>query len=38
VGEAVGSGRPISDEAKKKCFGLGKELAKKVLERSSMPM
>jgi len=37
VGEAVGSGRPISDEAKKKCFGLGKELAKKVLERRSMP-
>jgi multimeric flavodoxin WrbA len=36
VGETVGGGRPISDEAKKKCFGLGKELAKKVLERSSM--
>ena len=32
VGEAVGSGRPISEEAKKKCSGLGKELAKKVLE------
>ena len=32
VGEAVGSGRPISDEAQKKCFRLGKELAKKVLE------
>jgi multimeric flavodoxin WrbA len=28
VGEAVGSGRPISDEAKKKCHMLGKELVK----------
>jgi len=32
LGEAVGSGRPISDEAKKKCFILGKELAEKVLK------
>jgi hypothetical protein len=29
VGETVGSGRPIGAEAKKKCFALGKELAKK---------
>jgi multimeric flavodoxin WrbA len=28
VGETVGSGRPISDEAKKKCYTLGKELVK----------
>jgi multimeric flavodoxin WrbA len=28
VGETVGSGRPISDEAKKKCHMLGKELVK----------
>jgi multimeric flavodoxin WrbA len=28
VGETVGSGRPISDEAKKKCYLLGKELVK----------
>lgn len=30
VGETVGSGRPISDEAKKKCIALGRELAKKA--------
>ena len=28
VGETVSSGRPISDEAKKKCHTLGKELVK----------
>lgn len=28
VGETVVSGRPISDEAKKKCYTLGKELVK----------
>jgi len=28
VGETVGGGRPISDEAKKKCHMLGKELVK----------
>ena len=28
VGETVSSGRPISDEAKKKCHKLGKELVK----------
>jgi len=28
VGETVGSGRPISDEAKKRCHTLGKELVK----------
>ena len=28
VGETVISGRPISDEAKKKCYRLGKELVK----------
>jgi multimeric flavodoxin WrbA len=35
VGETVGSGRPISDEAKKKCYRLGKELAKDLGERAS---
>lgn len=30
VGETVTSGRPISDEAKKRCFELGKELILKL--------
>jgi multimeric flavodoxin WrbA len=30
VGETVGSGRPISEEAKKKCHMLGKELVKDI--------
>lgn len=30
VGETVGSERPISDEAKKKCLTLGKELKEQV--------
>ena len=30
VGETVGSQRPISDEAKKKCSALGKELVKNL--------
>lgn len=30
VGEAVGSARPITDDAKKACNALGRELAKKV--------
>ena len=32
VGETVGSGRPISDEAKKKCHTLGKELVKGLIK------
>jgi multimeric flavodoxin WrbA len=35
VGETVGSERPISDDAKKRCFALGKELAKKLSNRPS---
>jgi len=30
VGETVGSGRPISDETKKECYVLGKELVKEL--------
>jgi multimeric flavodoxin WrbA len=35
VGETVGSGRPISDEAKKKCLALGKELVSAQSNRAS---
>ena len=35
VGETVGSERPISNEAKKKCLALGKELVKALSNRSS---
>jgi multimeric flavodoxin WrbA len=35
VGETVGSERPISNEAKKKCLALGKELVKALNNRSS---
>jgi len=35
VGETVGSERPISDEAKKKCLALGKELVKTLINRTS---
>ncbi len=35
VGEMVGSERPVSDEAKKKCFALGKELAKDLTNKTS---
>ena len=35
VGETVGSERPISNEAKKKCFALGKELVKTLSNRTS---
>ena len=35
VGETVGSERPISDEAKKKCLALGKELVRALSNRSS---
>jgi len=34
VGETVASGRPISDEAKKKCHTLGKELVKDLGKRA----
>jgi len=34
VGETVGSGRPISDEAQKKCRVLGKELVKDLSNRT----
>ena len=35
VGETVGSERPISNEAKKKCLALGKELVKNLSNRVS---
>jgi multimeric flavodoxin WrbA len=35
VGETVTSGRPISDEAKKKCHRLGKELVKDLDKRTA---
>ena len=35
VGETVGSERPISNEAKKKCLGLGKELVKALSNKTS---
>ncbi len=35
VGETVGSERPISNEAKKKCLVLGKELLKNLSNRAS---
>jgi multimeric flavodoxin WrbA len=35
VGETVGSERPISNEAKKKCLALGKELAKALSNKTS---
>jgi len=35
VGETVGSERPISNEAKKKCLGLGKELVKALGNKTS---
>ena len=35
VGETVECGRPISNEAKKKCIALGKELVKDLGERTS---
>jgi multimeric flavodoxin WrbA len=35
VGETVCSGRPISDEAKKKCSMLGKELVKDLHKRTA---
>jgi NAD(P)H dehydrogenase (quinone) len=34
IGETVGSGRPISDEAKGKCYMLGKELVKDLTKRT----
>jgi multimeric flavodoxin WrbA len=34
VGETVGSDRPISNEAKKKCLALGKELAKALSNKA----
>ena len=34
VGETAVSGRPISDEAKKKCYMLGKELVKDLRKRT----
>jgi multimeric flavodoxin WrbA len=30
VGEKVGSGRPIGDDARKRCIALGRELARKI--------
>jgi len=35
VGETVGSGRPISDEAKKKCTMLGNELVKNLSQETT---
>lgn len=35
VGETVGSERPISNEAKKKCLALGKELVRALSNRTS---
>ncbi len=35
VGETAGSERPISEEAKKKCFALGKELVRALSHRTS---
>ena len=35
VGETVGSERPITNEAKKKCLALGKELVKALSNRTS---
>jgi len=35
VGETVGSERPITNEAKKKCFALGKELVTALSNRTS---
>jgi len=35
VGETISSGRPISDEAKKKCHVLGKELVKALSKGSA---
>jgi len=35
VGETVGSERPITNEAKKKCLALGKELAKALTNKTS---
>jgi multimeric flavodoxin WrbA len=35
VGETVGGERPITDEAKKKCFALGKELVRALSNRTS---
>ncbi len=35
VGETVGTERPISNEAKKKCVALGKELVKALSNRTS---
>jgi len=35
VGETVGSERPITDEAKKKCLALGKELVRALSNRTS---
>jgi len=35
VGETVGSERPITNEAKKKCLGLGKELVRALSDRTS---
>ena len=35
VGETIGSGRPISDEAKKKCCILGKELVKDLSKETT---
>jgi hypothetical protein len=34
VGEMVGGERPISNEAKKKCLALGKELVKNLSDKS----
>jgi len=35
VGETVGCERPITDEVKKKCLALGKELVKTLINRTS---
>jgi len=35
MGETVGSERPITDEAKKKCLALGKELVRALSNRTS---
>lgn len=35
VGETVGSERPVTNEAKKKCLGLGKELVRALSNRTS---
>lgn len=34
IGETIGSGRPISDEAKKRCSMLGQELVRRTSQRA----